>query len=324
MTAERGTLVRIPSSPSRPFLHGREDSFDFEVLNEFPNAEEMRSHFHRVWGSIEENLDLPLTSDEALRRLQSLVIYDIPDGTRSTLSMRTDIDVGFDAALYCLALIHTLKCLGATSCVIMTHTVYNRERGTEGLQRILKLMAQGAKPVTEYSERKKIWIRLIGMKKDYELETNPLFQPHKMQGASFKAFFLVDYEEGLYSSPELRGDLDSLPDVDVCIRHTKLNLSGGGWIPSKLLKSAFMYCQNGTLYSNWTFEELVALVTLGLVSKLINSGEGLVKMYGDIDEVKARYQLRELRLFNRQVYLRREPTKLFLVGSPHGIYQFYY
>ncbi|MFQ5871799.1 MAG: hypothetical protein ACE5IB_06550 [Candidatus Geothermarchaeales archaeon] len=322
-TEERA--VTVTDSAVNELLEVRKRSDSESTLGSaFPGKSEIRSCFHDIWARVEEHLDLSLTSDEALRLFPSLVVYDIPDGTRSTLTVRADIDVGIDAALYCTALIHTLKGLGAESCVIMTHTEYNRERGPEGLKRILRLLAQGVKPISTYSKEERIAINLVGMKEDYELRDYLLCNLPEVQGSAFNAFFLVDHAEERFQDPQALKDLEQLPEVDVCVRHTKLNLSGGGWIPGKLLKSTFMYCQNGTLFSNWTFDELVALDTLALVAKLLNAGEGLVKMYGDIDEVKARYQCRELRLFNKQIRLRNRPSKLFLLGSPHGIYQFYY
>jgi hypothetical protein len=96
--------------------------------------------------------------------------------------------------------------------------------------------------------------------------------------------------------------------------------TGGGWIPERMLRSTFLYCQNGSLFSNWRYDELVALVALALVAKLFHSGEGLAKVYGDVDEVKRRHQMRELRLFHKTVQLSARPRKLFLVGSPIGVY----
>lgn len=303
-----------------------EDSASVErsIASSFPTKRAIQGHFHEIWAGIEENLDLRFTSDEALRLLRTLVIYDIPDGTRSTLSVRPEIDVGSDAALYCLALIHTLKELGARDCLIMTHTAYNRARGEEGTGRILKILSAGIRPLASYARKEGVGINLVGMGDAYELRTRLQSDLPASSRSGFNAHFLVDYSEDDIHDPRLTGEVKDLPDVDVCIRHTKLNLSGGGWIPEKLLKSTFMYCQNGTLFSNWEFDELVALTTLSLVAKLMHSGEGLVKMYGDIDEVKARYQLRELRLFNKRIRLKNRPSKLFVFGSPYGLYQFYY
>src|SRR5438128_9695489 len=52
-------------------------------------------------------------SDKAFQGVRDLVMYDIPDGTRSTLSVPVTGDVDADAGLYCLALVHTLASLGA-------------------------------------------------------------------------------------------------------------------------------------------------------------------------------------------------------------------
>ncbi len=311
-----------PEAISRLRVHEGVRASESNLLGEFPQEREISSYFHAIWGRIEENLDLPLTSDEALRKFKSLVIYDMPDGTRSTLSVNADIDVGVDAALYCVALIHTLKSLGSKRCVIMTHTSYNRGRGAEGIGRIFKLVSSGTKLMARYAEAERIGINMLGLREEYEMREH-LGNLPSVPKSAFDVFFLVDYAEELFDDPRIRAGFETLPEVDVCVRHTKLNMSGG-WIPTKLLNSTFMYCQNGTLLSNWDFEELTALASLALLAKVMHRGEGLVKMYGDIDEVKARYQLRELRLFNEQVYLRENPTKLFFVGSPHGMYQFYF
>ncbi len=293
-------------------------------LPEFPSQKSILASFHSIWAAVEENLDLSLTSEEALRLFPSFTLYDIPDGTRTTLTVRPDVDVGMDAALFCLAMVHTLKNLGARDCVLMTHTAYNRARGQEGLGRILRLLADGVKPVSAYARKERIGIELVGLSEDYELRNYLLGRLPRVNDDGFRAHFLVDYAEEGVADDGLREQFEALPDVDVCVRHTKLNLSGGGWIPSKLLRATFLYSQNGSLFSNWTFDELVALSTLSLVAKLVHTGEGLVKMYGDIDEVKARYQLRELRLFNERIQLRPQPKKLFVFGAPQGLYQFYY
>jgi len=91
-----------------------------------------------------------------------------------------------------------------------------------------------------------------------------------------------------------------------------------------MLRCSYVYCQNGTLFSNWTFDEYAALAAVSLLSRKLMSGEILTKAYLDIDDVKRRYQLRELNLFQKSVRLRPEPKKLFVVGSPIGLYQIYY
>jgi hypothetical protein len=325
MATERVDLEfqeRLRRSFAPPGLPGAYDAFD--LVEGFPASEDLIGRFHEIWGRIEEHLDVNLTSEEALKLFPSLLIYDIPDGTRSTLTVRPDVDVGMDAGLYVLALIHTLKGLGGRRAAVMSHTAYNRNRGEEGLNRIFAVIAKAMRVAARYTAAHHVNVRWVGMNPDYELRNALLENFPLREKPSFEVFLLIDYVEEILEQEGLREQLEGLPDVDVCIRHTKLNLSGGGWIPGKMLNSAFLYSQNGTVFSNWSFDELVAQAAIALLAKLFNSGEGLVKMYGDLDEVKARYQLRELRLFNQQILLRSQPKKLFLFGSPVGLYQVYY
>lgn len=326
MKALEEESVRVARNLTPPLVSEIDRTgFEYEpLLSAFPDAGQIQAHFHDIWSRIEEHIDLSLTSEEAIRLFPSLVLYDIPDGTRSTLSVRPEVDVGMDAGLYCVALIHTLRCLGSESGVLMTHTSYNRMRGKEGLDRILKIISRGAKPLQTYARENYVNVHWVGIGERYELRNQLLSSFPISEQAEFEAFLLIDYSEDLVGDGDFRDDVERLPLIDVCIRHTKFNMSGGGWIPGKLLKSTFIYSQNGTLYSNWDFDELVAMCTFALLAKLFHEGEGLVKMYGDIDEVKRRYQLRELKLFSQRVQLRANPRKLFVLGSGLGLYQLYF
>ncbi len=118
--------------------------------------------------------------------------------------------------------------------------------------------------------------------------------------------------------------MKTLPEINVHIRHTKFQPSGG-WIPEKMKKSAFLYSQNGSIFSNWESDEIVTLIAMALLAKNFNITEGLDKVYTTDDEIQQRYKKRELDLFQKTVFLREHPTKkLFMLGSPNGIYQFYY
>lgn len=295
-----------------------------DILETFPCREELEAKFHEIWGWIEEHMELSMTSEEAFRLFPSLVLYDIPDGTRSTLTVHPRVDVGMDAALFCVAFVHTMRSLGAPSCVLMTHTAYNRDRGKEGLERILRIIAKGSRPLRRYARRNSTNVHWVGLHEDYELMGHLRDNFPIINDAEFDSYFLIDYSEQKSEEPGSGISTEDLPEIDVCIRHTKLNLAGGGWIPGKMLRSSFLYSQNGSLFSNWSFEEFVALATFSLLSKILNSGEGLVKMYGDIDEVKRRHQLREVQLFNQKIAFRPNPSKLFVLGSGLGLHQFYY
>ena len=285
--------------------------------------EDVRDTFRSIWERLATELELDVLADDALASLADLVVYDIPDGTRSTLTVPPMMDVDLDAGMFCLALIHTLKSLGARKAVVMTHTAYNRARGPEDTQRFLKVVAKAIEPVAQYSRRHRVRLQVVGEAPGYELEDAIARAIPDLESGAFEADFLVDYAEELFLTPEGREALARLPDIDVCVRHTKLQISGG-WIPTKMLKSSYVYSQNGALFSNWAADEYVALVAVALLSKKLMSGEILGKTYLDVDDVKKRYQLRELNLYQKTVRFRGDPKKLFVIGSPIGLYQIYY
>ncbi len=282
--------------------------------------EAIQDAFLNAWEGLSHSLHLELGPTAALDALQDLVLYDIPDGTRSTLSVPPALDVETDAGLYCLSVVHTLASLGARRGVLLTHTVYNRERGPSDTKRFLEIMARGVEPFRGYARRHGIKMHLHGLHAGYELE--PLlaraFPPPP--APKFDAHFLLEYEEEWFLSPEGRAVLEALPTIDVVVRHTKLQVSGG-WIPIRMRKSAYMYSQNGSLNSNWTYDEYAAMVAVALAAKLLHTGEALSKQYVSIDEIKDRYRQRELQLQERVVRLKANPRKLFVIGSPVGLVQ---
>ncbi len=287
--------------------------------------EALADAFRTIWDSLDAQLGLGIGGEDALECVADLVVYDIPDGTRSTLTVPPMMDVDLDAGMYCLALVHALRCLGARQAVLMTHTAYNRARGPEDTARFLKVVARAVEPVAQYARRHNVNVHLIGNAPGYELQellSGKFAEPAASQEPPFRAHLLVDYAEEMFLTPEGREALASLPEVDVCVRHTKLQVSGG-WIPTRMLRSSFVYSQNGTLFSNWEPEEYAALVAVALLSKKLMAGEVLTKAYLDIDDVKRRYQMRELNLFQQAVRLRPDPKKLFVLGSPVGLYQVY-
>jgi len=268
-------------------------------------------------------MEKPVDPASALRDVRDLVVYDIPDGTRTTLSTNERIDVELDAGMWCLSFIHTLRSLGARRAVLMTHTNYNRQRGESELERIMAVVERGIAPVADYCGRNEINARLIGLSDDYELSDSLKAAFPERSDSDFEVFFLIDYREESFLEDQGRKLMSMLPDIDVVVRHTKMHISGG-WLPTKTLRSTYLYCQNGTVYTNWTFDEHVSLVGAALMAKYLNHGEILVKTYPSVDDVKKRYQKRELSLSNRVVRVRDSPKKLYVMGSPWGLVQLYY
>lgn len=261
---------------------------------------------------------------DARDAVKELIIYDILDGSRTSLTSKPSIEPEDDVPLFSIALIHTLRVLGAKSCVIMIHTSYNRERGEKEFERVLGIIGSGAELVKQYSIECGIRCNCLCVNKNYKLIDLLKDIEQQTKEGTFNAYFLFDYNEKWYVTEDGVNILNSLPDINVHVRHTKFQPSGG-WIPEKMSKSAFLYSQNGSVYSNWKSDELVALVTIALLAKKFNEGEMLSKVYSSNDEIRSRYIKRELDLFQKMVYLRKHPPKkLFILGSPIGTYQIYY
>ena len=133
---------------------------------------------------------------------------------------------------------------------------------------------------------------------------------------------VMDYEEEWFLTPSGRELLEVLPMIDVVERHTKLGIAGG-WIPTRMRRSSYVYSQNGSVHSNWNFDEYATMVAVTYLSKLLHQGEALSKTYASVDEIKARYRDREIKLGQKIVRLRAKPRKLFVLGSPVGLIQVY-
>lgn len=284
--------------------------------------EAIRKSFADAWEDLSHSLGLGIDAGHALEGVRDLVMYDIPDGTRSTLSVPIAYDVEADAGLYCLSLVHVLASLGARANVILTHTAYNRERGPEETRRFLEIMLKGIDPFRHFARRHGVEILLEGLHKGYELEAEFRKSFPSPANPRFNAHFLLDYEEEWFLTEDGRSLLAALPDIDVVMRHTKLGIAGG-WIPTKMRRAAYVYSQNGTVHSNWTFDEYAAMVAVTYLAKVLHQGEALSKTYASIDEIKARYRERELKLRQKIIRLTPKPRKLFVLGSPVGLIQVY-
>ncbi|MDY6964689.1 MAG: hypothetical protein SVM80_01790 [Halobacteriota archaeon] len=296
--------------------------YNFEEL--FASPSEIHNDFQNIWSSIIKKVsDVKITVEEAQEAVKELVLYDILDGSRTTLTSRPFIEERDDVPLFSIALNHTLQALGARSSVIMVHTSYNRRRGGEDFNRILSLIESGMDLIKHHSLKYDIGWRYLCTNKDYELLDILEDVEKATQYGAFNTYFLFDYNEEWSATEDGWDTLKRLPDINVHVRHTKFQPSGG-WIPGKMNRSTFLYSQNGSSYSNWRSDELVAMVAMAVLAKKFNEGEGLSKVYNSKDEVIDRYEKREVDLFQKTVYLREEPQKLFVFGSPIGVYQFYY
>lgn len=304
-------------------LESQEPFFEVDYSKILASESDIKKKFNQIWKTIIRKTELDIPISTALSEIKNMVLYDILDGNRSTIVSKTLGNNDVESGLFVINLIHTLKTLNARNCYIMIHTSYNRERGEKEFTYILRKISLCAPLIKEYAIQNSISCSCIGMEKNYELTSllNDIVESTK--NGDFHVYFLFDYNERWGTTKEAQHILNALPDIDVHIRHTKFQISGG-WIPEKMSHSVFLYSQNGTTYSNWSSDELITLIALALLEKLIHKGEILHKIYTTQEEVFQRYELRELKLFNKVIHLREHPKKLFIMGSPIGVYQFYY
>jgi hypothetical protein len=292
--------------------------------NLFLTTRQIQKKFESIWKQIARNFSqISLNSNDYIKLIDKFVIYDALDGTRSTISTDVEIPSKAEASLYLLEFIHTLKAIGASNCIIMVHTSYNRERGEEEFFKILNKIKIGLKILEKYSLMNDIRMNCLCNNKNYELKRDIKMLEKKTINGKFITNLLFDYNESWIKTKSGYNMIESLPNIDVNIRHTKFNFSGG-WIPEKMKKSDFLYSQNGTVFSNWKSDELIAQLIIALICKIINAGEALSKKYNSLEEIQLRHKMREKELFNKTIYLREKYKKLFYFGSPIGIYKIYY
>lgn len=283
----------------------------------------IRDDFKKIWYNICKKSHINIDFNTAISTLKDLVIYEAIDGSRTTLTTNKLVKSDVENALFIINYIHVLKSLGAKTCFMMIHTSYNRERGKIEFEKILTKVKNSAPLIKKYCMENKVICSFICANKKHELKPILNDISEQTKNGEFLSYFLFDYSEKWAMTREGNRTIMNLPDIDVHIRHTKFQFSGG-WLPEKMSRSVFVYSQNGCVYSNWKSDEIVALIAISVLAKQLHSGELLNKSYKTQNEIISRYRQRELELFNKKIELRKDRKKLFIIGSPIGILQFYY
>ena len=242
---------------------------NFEYKTTLDNSSNIKNNFCNIWNNIIQKTGLDFDVKYAIKEFKDLVVYEALDGSRSTLISTQDINREMEGALYVINFINTLHTLGAKNCFIMIHTSYNRNRGNNEFKKILKCINNGANLIKRYAIENNIRCSCICINKNYELMNLLNEVSESTSKGEFCANFLFDYNEEWAMTKKGKDVIKNFPDIDVHIRHTKLQFSGG-WIPGKMSRSAFLYSQNGSTYSNWDSDEIVALLAISLLAKILH------------------------------------------------------
>ncbi|MEF8880015.1 MAG: hypothetical protein V5A64_06470 [Candidatus Thermoplasmatota archaeon] len=303
-----------------------DDFLKFKLRDLLCDKAKIKHDFREICNELNKKLETNFGREKIKTELRDLVIYDILDGSRSTLSKDIkNIDPKAEGGLFAVNLIHTLHAIGGKSCVILVHTSYNRERGKKEFNKILERIKIGGLIIEKYVKENNMPCSCVYINDKYEHKKllERVNNRRNIDNNRLKSYFLFDYNEKWIASKKGREAVDKLPNIDVHIRHTKFQISGG-CIPDKMTRSVFLYSQNGTVYTNWNPREFITLVALSLLAKILHKGEPLSKTYNNFEEIKHRYKKRDLELFNRVIKLVDKPRKLCIFGSPKGVFHVYF
>jgi hypothetical protein len=282
-----------------------------------------------------------LNIDKPKENIKRLVIYEMTDGMRTSTNL-VGSDAYVDGGLFVLRLIHILELLGAKSCYINVMEEKHKLRQNYpdifgGLKRLC--------PVYDaYAVQHGVRYRFLG---DIKSKIAPKdaaqgltvdlkeLEKKTIDHDNFTACFLINYSlEWAIRNKKL---FEALPEVNVVIRHTKLQVPPSMLLPpSKSDYSSLVYAQQGSSSKNWNDRQLVYLISLALRSMILNQGTQYLKTYGpkEIGEVKRKREI-ELSLIHKHLPSGEDTEQLFsseiisntkrvIICSPFGpeIYEF--
>ena len=268
--------------------------------------------------------------------LDDLVIYEMTDGMRTSTRLEGD-NAYFDGGIFCLRFIHMLRILGMTSCYVNVieekHTLRdNYTHIFDGLKKLYPIYE-------EYAKQHNVRLVFLGdlegslEPKGYEgnfSEALKRLESKTEKNTSFTAYFLINYSLDWAMKNESK--FESMPLLDVTVRHTKFQFPTGMMLPAA--KSDFcslIYVQQGSAGTTWSDEQIVQLITLALRSKLLNNGTQYLKSYkdGEKDAIRSKRE-NELFMVHRKLDAttstseREGSTKRAILAGPAGpeIYEF--
>jgi hypothetical protein len=243
--------------------------------------------------------------------MREAVIYDMTDGIR-TSTLLNGADAYFDGGMFVLRLINILRVLGMPACYINVIEEKHRKRNNysdifEGLRKLHAVYEQ-------YSNEYNVGLNFVG-----NLETS--LEPQGFSGnfakklkklqtktkskAKFNAYFLVNYS--LDWAMRSESFFKEMPNVNVTIRHTKLQYPTGMMLPPSLSDlSSLVYVQQGSTSSTWSDTQLIYLVAVALRSKILNESTQYLKQYeeGERDFIRSQRES-ELYIVYRRPFVER-------------------
>ncbi len=251
-----------------------------------------------------------------------LVVYDMTDGMRTSTSLE-GADAYFDGAMFALKLMHILKVEGSKT--MYTNVAEEKHVARQNFPSILDALKRCPPIYEKYAQENDVRLVFLG---DYHiLDPSGNFgrvldnlTEKTENNKSFTSIYLLGYS--LDWAIKHEDIIRSFPEINVTIRHTKMQLPTDMQLPyGKSDRSNLVYVQQGSSDINWSEKQLIGLSGIALRSMLVNEGTHYWKTY-DLGEREAIKQEREIGLLqlSNDLYSDAPPIypKRVIMTSPLG------
>lgn len=236
--------------------------------------------------------------DRFEKNVKKTVIYEMTDGMRTSTTLEGS-EAYFDGGIFSLRFINILRTLGMPACYVNVIEDRHRKRDNyadifEGLKKLYRVFDKYAK---DYGVKFKflgdlnIQLEPPSVSGNFATDLKALERKTK-NNTNFIAYFLINYS--LDWAMENESFFMDLPNINVTIRHTKLQFPTGMMLPpSKSDYSSLVYVQQGSAGTTWTDLQLIYLVALALRSKILNEETQYLKQYEEGEREIIRSQREE-------------------------------
>ncbi len=284
---------------------------------------------HEIFRDCCEKLEI----DRFRKNMEELVIYDMTDGTRTSTEMEGS-DAYFDGGLFVMRFVHFLKVLGAKNSYI--NVIHEGHKNRVNYKDIYEGMRRHVEMYRKFSAMDNLRLRFVGK---YDVRIDPKDTSYDLRkdikdledatekNSEHTVHFMINYSTR-WAAEEGKEFFNTLPEVNVILRHAKGYVNGDMWLYGKLDNNSFVYAQNGSSNINWSDRQIIMLIAFCLRSMLHNKGTHMSKKYegNEKDVVRQKREI-ELSFIHKSFYeksIEKKLKKRVVIFSSYGpeIYEF--
>ena len=255
--------------------------------------------------SVEKILEyFDLTQSDLLEHSNSFVPYIYIDGHRSSGISDNDVECYKSGIEFFLRFSEIMKELGFKEMVTMVHT--KRNKAVEGrIHSIQKAIQEGLDLSNKIVADSKF--KIYGDLDEYLNNGSRNFHDYlnevvekTARNKNFTHHILINYSEDWAISN--LATIQNLPKISSVIRFTKGFVSGG-WIPSKMQETTFVYSQIPSISEFWSDEAIVSLILISFKNWSLISNYIGKKVY-NVTERREIHEKRDLELSSDVIKLK--------------------